>query len=152
MTSIALGPLALPVAPLLVLVASLLATWLADHLSAAATAAAPGHRAGRVLTQAVLLALLAARGVHVLQHANAYLTEPLLALDLRDGGWHAGAGVAAGLGWTAWRAWQQLAWRRALAAGAAAGLALWAAGSATLQALAPAALPDLVVWQLGPPP
>ena len=33
MTSIPLGPLALPTAPLLVLVASLLATWLADRLS-----------------------------------------------------------------------------------------------------------------------
>jgi hypothetical protein len=41
---------------------------------------------------------------------------PLLVLDLRDGGWHAGAGVAAGLGWTAWQARREAAWRRALAA------------------------------------
>jgi thiol-disulfide isomerase/thioredoxin len=145
MTSIPLGPLALPTAPLLVLVASLLATWLADRW----TAPAPGaRRAGGVLTQAVLLALLAARLAHVLQHADAYGAEPLLVLDLRDGGWHAAAGVAAGLGWVAWQAWRQAAWRRALAAGAAAGLVLWGAGSAMLQALAPVALPNLNVTDL----
>lgn len=148
MTSIPLGPLALPAAPLLVLAARLLATWLADRLGAARTAAPGAQRAGRVLTQAVLLALLVARLAHVLQHAAAYGAEPLLVLDLRDGGWHAGAGVAAGLAWTARQAWRQVAWRRALAAGAAAGLALWGAGSAMLRGLAPGALPDLVVTDL----
>ncbi len=148
MTSIPLGPLALPAAPLLVLVASLLATWLADRLGATRSSAPAAQRAGRVLTQAVLLALLAARLAHVLQHADAYGAEPLQVFDLRDGGWQAGAGVAAGLGWTAWQAWRQVVWRRALATGAAAGLALWGGGSAMLQALTPHALPDLVVTDL----
>ena len=43
-----------------------------------------------------LTAAHSTRLAHVLQHADAYGAEPLQVFDLRDGGWQAGAGVAAG--------------------------------------------------------
>jgi thiol-disulfide isomerase/thioredoxin len=150
MLTVPLGPLALPTAPLLVLLAALLATWLADRLTPPAPGPEPARAraAGSVLLQAVLAGLAAARLAHLLLHADAYRAEPWSSLDLRDGGWHAATGCVAGLGWLAWQAWRRSPWRRALAAGAGAGLALWAAGSLTLAALAPPALPDLTLTDL----
>ena len=155
MLSLPLGPLALPTAPLLVLLAALLASWLADRLTPPAPAPSPPpaaparpRAAGSVVLQAVLAGLVAARLAHLLLHLDAYRAEPWSSIDLRDGGWHAATGIAAGLGWLAWQALRQAPWRRALAAGAGAGLALWAAGTWTLAALAPPSLPDVTLIDL----
>lgn len=121
MLSIPLGPLALPVTPLLVLGGVWAAAALAARLGGAA--------AERALWWAAALGLLAARLGWVLQHAGAYATQPLALLDLRDGGWWAPAGLAAGLLVLAWQAWRQPALRRALAGGTALGLGLWGAGT-----------------------
>ena len=155
MMSIPLGPLALPTVPLLLLMSTLLAAWLADRI-AERTAAATGVRtalrtqasAGAELMHAVFIGLLIARLAQVVAHHPAYLESIWSVLDLRDGGWNPWAGLMAGLLWLFWRAWLQAQWRKALAAGAVAGLLLWAAGLSGLAALVPRELPELSFTEL----
>jgi len=151
-TSISLGPLALPVMPLLLMGALLAASTLADRLTPAGDAAGGGTRrrggAGGSILNAALAAFAAARLVHVGMNLPAYLEQPWAMLDLRDGGWHAPAGVAAGLAWIAWEAWRHVAWRKALLAGAALGCALSGIGAYMLAARTPQQLPDLVLTNL----
>jgi len=165
MMSIPLGPLALPVAPLLLLAAAWLAGWLADRLASQAAPspdAAPGARGtpgtdralgdrgtpGRTTTRALVVGLIAARLAFVALNAQAYRADPWSAIDLRDGGWHAPTGIAAGLAWITWQAWRRLPWRRPLAAGASLGLAIWLGGALALQRLAPDGVPDLTLTAL----
>lgn len=150
MMSIPLGPLALPAAPLVLLLSTWLAAWLADRLAVAASPSPATARrsAGPVLFSAALFGLLIARLAHVALHLAAYRAEPWSIVDVRDGGWNVWAGLAGGIAWVAWQAWHHAAWRQALTAGAAAGLVLWSTGTATLAALAPRALPDLVFTDL----
>jgi thiol-disulfide isomerase/thioredoxin len=150
MISISLGPLALPVAPLLLLLAALLASWVADRQAASAIPAAtmPGRTAGARLTDAVLIGLVLARAVHVAVHRDAYFADPWTLVDIRDGGWNASAGLIGGLAWASWQAWRHPPWRRALAGGTAAGLLVWTAGTAGLAASAPRDLPDVTLTDL----
>ena len=148
MMSISLGPFALPTAPLLVLLCTLLATWIADRVAATRTDTAASQSAGTLLTQSVLVALAVARLAHVSLHLGAYRAEPWTLLDVRDGGWNTAAGLLGGAGWMAWQAWRHPAWRRALAISTTAGLVAWSGGTAGLDALAPRDLPDLVLTDL----
>ncbi|MBT9598879.1 MAG: TlpA family protein disulfide reductase [Vitreoscilla sp.] len=154
MMSIPIGPLALPTAPVLLLLSALLAAWLADwvasarHSVSATAGPASKQSAGTLLVHSVLVALVVARLGHVAPHLDAYLSEPWTLLDVRDGGWSTVAGLLAGLSWIAWQAWRQPHWRRALAVGTAAGLVMWSAGTASLDALTPRDLPDLVLTDL----
>jgi len=153
MLAVTLGPLALPMPPLLLLVAVVAAQWLASRLARrprgddadAAARATRGARAADAVTTAALLGLLAARGVYLAGHVQAYTDSPWSAFDVRDGGWHAGAGLAAGLTWLAWRGLRAPALRPALAAGASAGALLWFGLSAALGPRAGAALPELAL-------
>lgn len=159
MTSLSLGPLAFPTGPLLLLLCAAAAVWLAHGLSRRVTApsAAPAP-AGRerpraksttsTLQEAVIVALAAARLVHVGLNLPAYASEPWTVLDVRDGGWHVPTAWFAGLAWVAWHALADGARRRALVAGTALGAGLWIAGTAGLAAMAPKALPDLTLVDL----
>lgn len=149
MTAIPLGPLALPAGPVLLFAAAALAVLLANRLAPpAGVEQASAPRPGDVLVHALLAGLAAARAAHLFLHAADYGAEPWSTLDLRDGGWHAPTGIVAGLGWIAWQGVRQGPWRKALAAGAATGLAAWAAGTLVLAALVPARLPDLTLTDL----
>ena len=125
MLSIPLGPLALPVAPLLLLAALWLATVVARRL-APEVDAAPVERA---LWMAATLGLLSARAAHVLIHAQPYLAQPWSVLDLRDGGWEDSVGVIVAAAWLARQTRGQPALRRPLAWGTVAGMFGWAVGS-----------------------
>jgi thiol-disulfide isomerase/thioredoxin len=123
MLSITLGPLAFPVPPLLLLAGLLLASGLARRL-------APGESASANETSvwlAALLGLAAARAAHVLRHAEAYAAMPWAALDLRDGGWEVGAGLAVAAVVLGWRVRRLPQARRALLLATGSGLALWVA-------------------------
>lgn len=148
--SIPLGPLALPAVPLLLLLSTLLAAWLADRVASAAAPAASRTRrsAGTLLVHSMLAGLIVARMAHVAFHQDAYRADLWSVLDVRDGGWSTWAGLAGGIGWIVWQARRHASWRGALAAGASAGLLTWAAGTAGLDALAPRDLPDLVLTDL----
>ena len=148
MPSIAIGPIALPLAPALLLAAVWAASWWATHLASKGSDKAHCERAGRTVVHAALLGLLAARVAYLALHADAYLASPWVALDLRDGGWFAPAGLVAGLAWLAWRSLRESGLRRAWLASSAAGVALWwlataASGLAGSQAMPPVQLTEL---------
>ena len=127
MTALQLGPLALPLAPLLWLGALLLAQSLASRLAGAHARAATD-----AMWHAALAGFAVARGVFVAGAAAAYLASPWSVLDLRDGGWSPWAGVAAAAAVLGWRGWRTAALRRALGIGALAGALLWALASTLL--------------------
>lgn len=129
MMTLSLGPLALPLAPLLLLAGVWSAAWLAERL-ARRQGRADAARLGNTVFIAAGLGLLAARLGHVLLQADLYAASPWALLDLRDGGWQPQVGAGAGLAWLVWRGWQQPGWRAALSGGVLAGAAAW--GSATL--------------------
>ncbi len=141
MLALQLGPLALPVAPVLLLASCALALWLASRL------AGPGeaHAAGNAVFHAAIFGLVAARLGHVLTHAAAYATSPWAALDVRDGGWNAGIGLLAGTLWLAWRGARRAALRRPLGFGLLAGTLLWMAGSLATRLPSDAAMPELAL-------
>ena len=131
MLSISLGPLALPVAPLLLLLAVGGASWLAGRLAVKAGVADP-PAAGDAVRDAALIGLLAARLAHLALHADLYLAAPWSALDVRDGGWHGPTGWLAGAAYLAWRGWRTRALRRPLALGGVAGGVVWLAATAAI--------------------
>ena len=151
MLSLTLGPLALPVAPLLLLAALWLGSALGSRLArrgAGESAEARARAAADAVLHASLFGLLAARLAHLALHAQAYGASPWSALDLRDGGWHAPAGVAAGLAWLAVRGWRQPRLRTPLAAAAATAALAWTLGGWALGRHAAPTLPDLMVTDL----
>lgn len=149
MLSITLGPIALPLGPLLLLGSLTLAGWLAHRL-----APVPWRRASEhSVWLAAAAGLLAARAGHVARHAQAYASEPLSMLDLRDGGWLLAAGLVAAGGVLAWRLHRHRAAARATALAAACGLGLWLGlGALTAGLSPPAHLPQLAQAVLQPLP
>lgn len=133
MLSITLGPLAFPLPPLLLLGALLLAGFLARRLAPAPLASASETS----LWLAAALGLAAARGAHLLRHADAYAMSPWSALDFRDGGWVTGPGLAVAAVVLLWRSDRLPAARRALVIAAGSGLAVWAALNGAVQLAAP---------------
>ena len=125
MLSLSLGPIALPLAPILLLIAIWGSSWLASRLARQDADKVPGERAGRTVTHAALLGLVAARLAYLVWHADAYLASPWAAFDLRDGGWSAPAGLVAGVAWLAWRGSVTPWLRRPLAVSGTAGVAFW---------------------------
>lgn len=166
MLSISLGPLALPWPPVLLALAVVAASvcaarvarWSdaalgtsdapADDPSRAARAAGVSRAAADAVFHAALLGLLAARLAFLAWHVDAYGATPWAVLDVRDGGWHPGAGVGAGLGWLLWRGWRQPALRLAWGSAAVLGLSVWFAGAWLTRGPA-AVVPELAFEPLG---
>ena len=155
MLSIPLGPLALPTAPVLLLAAVWMGSVLAARVAArgggasgTTAAAVQGASAGDALWWAAAVGLLAARLAFVARHGDAYAAAPWSIVDLRDGGWHARAGVAAALAWVAWRMLARPALRGGIAAGATLAAALWFGGSFALGRWDRAPVPDVPVIDL----
>lgn len=99
---IPIGPLAIPLNALLVLVAVCLALWIA-----ARDAGRAGVKVEAQVWLVLALGLVAARLGFVLGYAEAYLADPMSLLDVRDGGWNAWWGLGA-----IWAATLLLAYRR----------------------------------------
>lgn len=144
MLSISLGPLALPVAPLLLGLATAGAAWLAGRFAGKDEAAAVGNQ----VYVALLLGLLAARGAQVLLHAEVYAATPWAIVDVRDGAWHAPAGLFAAVAWLLWRGWRAPASRRPLALGVFGGATAWAAATLLLSPNDHPPLPSLPMTDL----
>ena len=145
MLSISLGPIALPVAPLLLLFAVWITSWMATKLSARQGPNTEHPQGADAAGNAVFLAagigLLAARLAHLASHAQPYLASPASMLDLRDGGWDAIAGAAAGTAWLVWRGWRMPPLRRPLALAAVTGMLVWSAGTLLSGARGAATMP-----------
>lgn len=144
MLALQIGPLALPVAPLLLLASA----WLASAVASRLAGPPQAHAAGNAVFHATLIGLAAARLVHVLLHVAAYAASPWAMLDLRDGGWNAWAGMLVGALWLAWRGWRAAPLRQPLGLALLAGTALWTAGSLATRAPADAAMPAIELAQL----
>ncbi len=124
MLSVTLGPLALPMLPLVLLLAIWVSSTVSRHM-------APGNfapQAENTVWIAAGLGLLASRMAHVLPNAPAYLATPWALVDIRDGGWLSAAGWAVAALWLAWRAWRQPVVRPALGSAALAAGMIWSAG------------------------
>lgn len=122
MMTLPLGPLALPTAPLLLLVVLLLTVW------AVRRQAVPEER--EAAETAVWWALAAGLGVarlaHGLSHLEAYAASPIDILDIRDGGFLPWAGIPAGLAVLSWRLRRSLqVSRRPVLISALVGLVVW---------------------------
>jgi thiol-disulfide isomerase/thioredoxin len=150
--SFSVGPLALPVAPVLLWLAVWGASWLASRLaSKPITEGRSGDSpaaAGSAVVHAALFGLLTARLVHVAQNADLYGASPWSAFDLRDGGWHAASGALAGAAWLAWRSWRAPALRRPLGTATLVGAVVWFAASAAVRGGPAPMLPTLPVVAL----
>jgi len=128
MTDIALGPILLPLPILMLFGTAVVALAVGVRLA--------GDRRAEVERSLWLVAgwiLLAARAGFVFRYRALYLAEPLRIVDLRDGGFMPGAGIAAALAAAAWIAWRRNGRQRALLAALAAGLAVWSAGAAAIK-------------------
>lgn len=147
MYSLSLGPLALPVAPLLLITAVWLSAWVAARWALHRSGVPSSERPGDELIHAAWWGLLWARLVHVGLHADLYQVQPLAILDVRDGGWHSLSGWAAGLAWLAWKAWHRPFWRQAMGVGVAAGTLVWGGVTWGLSAYSTLpTLPDIPVY------
>lgn len=124
-----LGPLALSLPLLLGGAAFLLASFTGRRLG--------GEQAAdveRQLLRMLLVGLLAARLAFILQFRDAYLKSPLDILDIRDGGWHAGVGLAAALAYAAVLLARRAPLRKPLVAALGVGGGVWLAGALLLVA------------------
>lgn len=164
MLSFSLGPVALPVLPVLVIVALYLASWGAQtglrwyaHRQQLVIDPAEPMQAGNTIWWAAGLGALAARVAQVLQHADLYLSGPPLhaiwaVLDVRDAGWHLPSGMAVAMGWMLWTLWRHPLWRLPVG-GAWLGSAALAGGLALALGVGrPPELPALDLWTLDTPP
>lgn len=135
MLTLNLGPLALPLSPLLLLVFLFGTSW------AVRRHAPPGDReaADGAVWWSVAAGLLAARGAHVVSHWVSYAGSPLDMLDIRDAGFMLLPGVLVGLAVLVWRVKRTVvhAPRVALAT-AGTGLLLWLLVSGAVQWFKPA--------------
>lgn len=136
MQAITLGPLLLPVTPLLALGAWLLAVLIAARLRRAGAADAEP-----ALFALLLLGLLAARAGFVLEHWAVFRAAPWTMLDLRDRGVLLTAGVAIVVPAALLLLWRRPPLRRPLLASAGAGLLAFVLASGFAVALTPQRLP-----------
>jgi thiol-disulfide isomerase/thioredoxin len=151
MLSVPLGPLALPLNPLLMLGGAWLASVLAARLAARAGAEARTV-ASTSTFRAAVAGLAGARLAFVTQEFESYASAPLTMIDVRDGGWLPWAGVLCAAVVLAWYGWRHAPLRRPLAAGAAAGLARWGGLSVALGVHERMALPALTFVDLAGKP
>jgi thiol-disulfide isomerase/thioredoxin len=145
MDVLTLGPLILPMAVLLVgggiLAASALADWFRRRR---------GVDPAPVLWKMLLSGFVAARAIFVLRHADLFAERPWTALDFRDGGFDATAGLLVACVVGAELSRRNAALRRPLLASSLAGIAVWLGGTLALQAFAPphAPMPEMSVRRL----
>lgn len=145
MHAITLGPLLLPLTPLLALGSWLLAAAIAARLRRGGAADAEP-----ALFALLLLALLAARAGFVLAHWSVFRASPWTMLDIRDGGLLLPAGALTALAATLVLLWRRPPLRRPLLTSAGAGVLAFVLASGFAVALTPQRLPlpDLTLQTL----
>jgi thiol-disulfide isomerase/thioredoxin len=134
--AVALGPLSVPLLPLLLLLAGFAGLWAGQRLGRrAAVDAEPA------LLRVLGVGLLAARLSFVWSWRSLYAAQPWSVFDIRDGGWDPALGVAAAALYAIHLVRRQPALRRAIAGGFSLTLALGVAAAIGLAALQPTRTP-----------
>jgi thiol-disulfide isomerase/thioredoxin len=144
LATVQLGPLALPLNPLLMLLGWWIASWLSDRVLRPYPVSAR-RQGARTLLLAAGIGLVASRAGFVALAWPAYaqslaggsspggwIDTLLQIVQIRDGGWLPEAGLAAAVGVLLAGGWRYPLTRRPLALGASAGLAFWAMVSTVL--------------------
>lgn len=132
MTTVNLGPFAFPTPLFICLVAfavMLLGGWIADRKL--------GTHAESAIWTTLLVGLVAGRLTFVLQYFDAYAHRPLSMLDIRDGGFSAGAAVVAAAFVLAWYMLRNANLRKPLLVSVAAGISALGMAYASLNLLGP---------------
>lgn len=124
MSSIAIGPLALPVPVVTLFVALGLGWWASERLARRRSLAIESR-----LYLVLATGLIAARLAFVLEYRSAYTGAPLSLLDIRDGGWSPWVGFAAAALCVALLAARHAPYGKPLAAGWTVALFTWLAGT-----------------------
>lgn len=119
---ISIGPFSIQV---IVLAVALVLAWLAARLLARNSSPAEKKMTSSLAIDALLIGLVAARVVFILIWWEDYIETPSSMLVIGDGGFNALAGIAAALGWIAWKTRSQQ-WLRKLGYAALAFL-VWGA-------------------------
>ena len=122
-----IGTFALPLYALLVTLAAAVAVGVGKRVGGALSADVE-----KVLWQALLVGLLAARLAFVWQYRMAYLATPSDIVDIRDGGWTPWVGVVAAWWFAAHRYSQRTALKKPLLWGLLTGTSLWLVGAVIL--------------------
>ena len=130
MSSLQLGPLALPLPPLVLALAAAHGLALGKRLGRSV-----GVDAEPALLRMFLLGLVASRLGFVWEWRAVYLHDPLGILDIRDGGWEVVAGFAAACLYGLVLLQRQPALRKPLLAATFALLASWTAGEVAIATL-----------------
>lgn len=120
MQSLALGPFAISIDHLLLLIAlfcAFFAGWISSRKS--------GHNPEPALFTIALVAILGARLGFVLKFSDEYLANPLQAVDIRDGGFWWLSGLAAGASAALFYLWRKPLLRRSLGIALASGGIVW---------------------------
>ncbi|OJU86629.1 MAG: redoxin [Burkholderiales bacterium 66-5] len=128
-STLRLGPLALPLAPLLLIFAWIVGSTLHERLARRAGRPAGARHSWLML----LLVLAAARLGYVLNFRSEYGAAPWSMLDICDGGWAPWWGVSAVAAYLLFLWAARSPWRKTASLGAAAALALWLGGMALPQ-------------------
>lgn len=145
MTSISIGPLALPTAPLLWLLALFASVALARAWARRRGGDEAMARAEEAVWRAALAGFAVSRLMFVLPAWADYAATPWALLDLRDGGWAPAYGVLAAATVLAAYAGRHVVLRTPLTAAGAVALALWGAGSIGLGLHRALPVPDVAV-------
>jgi thiol-disulfide isomerase/thioredoxin len=125
--AIQIGPLVLPLQPMLVLAAAASGLGIGKLLSKDLS-----MHVERTLWQSLLVGLVAARLAFVFEYASLYLASPLSIMDIRDGGWNPAVGLAATWLYPLYRSRRAPDLRRPLRWALSVGTMVFVAGSAAL--------------------
>ena len=142
MSSIAVGPLSLPIAQVLMIVAFAVALF---------AGAVAGRReqvsVGGPLTDILLWSLVCARIGFVVLYVDHYWDDPLGMIDIRDGGFHLVSGLIGCAVATVWQLWRHPAVRQALGVAVTIGVLVWALpfGLIKLMQVQGQGIPDVAV-------
>ncbi len=147
MLTVNLGPLSMPIAVILALVALLVAAAVGLQVGRAQKTGI-----GYILTDMLLAGVLLARVAFVAIWFDAYRISPWSMLDIRDGGFSPWAGMAAALLVAIWHGWRRAAVRKPLALGLAAGALVWGGTFAAIRMMQNTTLPNVPLTTLAGEP
>lgn len=148
MLTVNLGPFAISMSQLVLMMALLVALWVGYMVGRRQQTGGIGH----ILSDMLIVGLLAARIAFVAIWFDTYRNAPWSMLNIRDGGFTPWAGVAAALLVAIWCGWRRAALRKPLILGLAAGAIAWGGMFGALRMLERPILPTVSLATLAGEP